>query len=291
MCGWTPRQKIKYYIKNECIEDEANNLPQFVEKSEAAIHTVNGLVRTEAGIEKTIHTFPLSENLREKTKHITQEQVFKNTIENTPYEFKMVEIDKLITSQGVVFLDFVEKLKQSFPQNPSAEQLFDICLTLTKEYAPISRLKANENTYIYASDSADFRVIGVFPKPVKDYQLSSDLITGIPVRSVIVLLGYGLPVATAVEVDKKIFLINGFHRLYALAEMGVKEVPLLIHKITDQFDLSPYKPYITEFLFNHPRPPLMKDFFNPDLTLEIKTIPRRKTIKVQVNHESFDVPL
>jgi len=280
------------YIQTNCTDEEIARLEEINRKWEIGQRIFQTLTEQEAGIQSTVDVRSISDVFNEKLKRIEQEPQFKNTYEKATHGFRMVEIDKLVTYQNGVYLDFVEKLLKELPRNPSEADLIDICLPLKKEYAPVLRLKSADSSYVYSSDSQDLRVIGSYSRPIEKINLAEDTISGVPVRCLITLIGYGLPIVSVLDVNQMLVLFNGFHRLYALRYLGVTHVPVLVQQIPTLADLP--GSCQAQWFYNliaYPRPPLMKDYFTPDLTIDTKTIPRKKTIKVTISHETIDFPI
>ena len=76
----------------------------------------------------------------------------------------------------------------------------------------------------------------------------------------------------ATSVNGRVILTNGFHQAYALRCKGIKKIPLLLKKIgnADLDFASEIQGLKKDYLLKHPRPILLKDFFNKELVHDFK---------------------
>ncbi len=287
--GFTKAYFIEY-IQTKCTEEDIKHTDKLVQDWEKVARIFETMQSTESRVADSIQVLPVSESIARKLKPVQESSIFQNTYSKTNWEFKIVEIDKLITLQNGVYLDFIEKLKNKLPQKLTEDALVDFTISLKKDYAPISRLKNADNQVIYSSDSSDLRVIGSFSQPIETVTLPNEVMTGIPVRCLITLVGYGLPIANVLAMGNRLVLNNGFHRLYVLRSLGITHAPVLLQRIVNIQDVP--TAIQTNFinLISMPRPPLMKDYFSNELTAAVNINPRKKVVKVTIESETFDVP-
>ncbi|MBI2946584.1 MAG: hypothetical protein HYY23_02995 [Verrucomicrobia bacterium] len=83
----------------------------------------------------------------------------------------------------------------------------------------------------------------------------------------------------------RLILNNGSHRSFTLREMGVTRAPAVIQHVSSREELQFVVPSDVvkdpDRYLKHPRPSVMKDYFNPKLR---KVIPSHRRIKqVMVN--------
>ena len=99
-------------------------------------------------------------------------------------------------------------------------------------------------------------------------------------------VGYGTGSMNAYSANGRMILLNGFHRAYALRRKGIKKIPLLVKKIgnTDLEFPDEIKKLKKDYLLKHPRPILMKDFFNDDIVRVFKM--KKATTVLNVNWDS-----
>jgi hypothetical protein len=210
-----------------------------------------------------------------------------------PLEFRLVELEKLVAAQRYVNLDYVEQLTASLPPKPGMEDLIRFCLSPQRPQPLPKSMQMAPNAMSYSSPSADFRFLGGFPKALSEGDVKAAIGGGVPVAAIVLLVGYGSSTCNAFSVDNRIILNNGFHRVYTLLDMGVKLAPLVIQKITNPgLELPPQIAGLpSDYLVDHARPVLMKDFFDTELVRVIHKKPRIKSVQVAWNSGQSFVPI
>jgi len=88
-------------------------------------------------------------------------------------------------------------------------------------------------------------------------------------------------------------LSNGFHRAYALGDLGVEYIPVFVQKITNpELEVPPIVANLPrEYVLEDPRPALMKDFFNTKLVRTLRFKPMNKIVQVQWVANQFSLPI
>jgi hypothetical protein len=154
-------------------------------------------------------------------------------------------------------------------------------------------MRINENSIIYSSENTDFRFLGAIQKPLEKGDLEASSAGGIPTRGLLLLFGYGGSPINAWKVGNRVFLNNGFHRVYALKKVGVTHIPLIMQRVDNpalQFPQT-YQNILKEYLLQSEKLPMIEDYFNPQISIELRTKARRRGVKVVWLSEPIDVPL
>lgn len=108
------------------------------------------------------------------------------------------------------------------------------------------------------------------------------------------VVGYGSNYLSAIHVDGRLILNNGSHRAFALRERGITHVPCAVQQITRREELDVVGPedlkqYPDRYL-SGPRPPVLKDYFDPQLR-KIVSVPRhQRQVKIAFVVEPLDAP-
>jgi hypothetical protein len=138
---------------------------------------------------------------------------------------------------------------------------------------------------VFCSESTDF----CFQESVL---LHPDQITGYenfgPLAGVAgVAVGFGSNFLNVIHDDDsgRLLLHNGYHRACALRAMGITHAPCIIQTVTrrDELDISADSNVAKSpgYYFNAPRPPLLKDYFDPKIR---KVLPVKRMIRmIEVN--------
>jgi len=251
------------------------------------------MIVKENGIAETINSTDIDTRCTSKIKAIVSDVLFQQTFSNCQIELKQVEIEKLVAPQRLVNLDYVEKLIEKLPETPKSEDLIDFCLN-PQQMPPAPKIQqVAQNMVSCSSISPQFRFLGGFPKQLIKEDILASHAGGLPVAAFILLIGYGSPVCNVLSVNDRMILNNGFHRMYALGKIGIKHAPVVIQKITAP-DLE-FPPNVAglpkEYLLNHKRPVIMRDFFDSKLVKIIHKKPTITGLQLSWNFNQAPVPI
>jgi hypothetical protein len=196
----------------------------------------------------------------------------------------MVELDRLVVCQNHVTQTFVEELKLKLGPGPDPQSLFRFCLPVGEYSAPVQIRSVDSKRFVFQSESTDFRfheALLLRPEQIQNYNTFGE------VASVLgLVVGFSSNFLNAICDDdsNRLLLHNGYHRACALRELGITHAPCVIQTVTrrDELDIIA-KPIVARdpgYFFNAPRPPLLKDFWNPRISklLQIKRV--RRTIEL-----------
>ena len=107
-------------------------------------------------------------------------------------------------------------------------------------------------------------------------------------------VGFGTNFMNAIYAEKRLILNNGSHRAYALRKMGITHVPCIIQHLSslDQLDVIAASEVgeNPDFFLKHPRPPMLKDYFNPGLHKVMPVHRRLRQVTVRFEVEENFVP-
>ena len=249
------------------------------------------LEQHEAGIAGEVECLELDPALTllaEKTKADTR---FARAFDTLPTSFGLVELDRLVVCQQFVTRNFVEGLKARLGPAPDPERLFRFCQPLERKDPPVKVDRIEARRFMFTSDSTDFRA----HDPAL---LSADQIEGLtssgPVSAVVgLVVGFGSNYLQAIRADDRLILHNGYHRAYALRELGITHAPCVIQTVTrrDELNLiaSSAVADAPEFYCKAARPPLLKDFFDPRIRKVLAVRRIKKMIEVKYEVREFQV--
>jgi len=107
------------------------------------------------------------------------------------------------------------------------------------------------------------------------------------------VVGYGSNYLNAILCRDRLVLNNGTHRAYALRALGIRRVPCVIQHVTRAEELSLIGPaelhrrpaaYLQE-----PRPPVLKDYFDPRLHTVVRLPRRTKQVRITFRVEELNI--
>lgn len=216
---------------------------------------------------------------------------YQRAFDLLPTRFAMVELDRLVVPQPHVNLAHVERLKQRIGSSPSPEALFRFCQPLDRQEAPVKVRQKGSRRFMFWSDSADFR----FHEPAL---LGPNQVTGYdplgPLGGIVgLMVGFGSNFLNVIQSEDRLLLHNGHHRAYALRELGITHAPCIVQTVTrrDELNLVASSSVCETpvFYFKAPRPPLLKDFFDPALR-KVLTVERLlSVVELSFEVKSYEI--
>src|SRR6266542_2006000 len=290
--AFATQSEVTHYIRTQAIPDERARLNEFLRKWAELQPRVQDLIDSEAGIADTVSVSELLRGHEAQVERYTEDELFKRTFSGLPIVIGMVEIDKLVAAQRTVNLEYVHRLKSSFPKSLGISELLEICVAPTRPMDPIQHLELGPNTHVFSSPNADIRYLGSFVKNITKEDLEAAVEGGIPAAAVISFVGYGGASINVIRAGNRVVLHNGFHRVFALREAGVTHIPVVIQLSNNPaLDFPPQVAGLPkEYLLGMPRPVLMKDFFEPDFAITLRVRKRIKVITLSASVGQHDVP-
>jgi hypothetical protein len=289
--GAMSKPQITLLVRGQCIPEELNNLQKILEGWENASNVFRKIEAHEKGMAD--NNQPIKMDSNPKLDEIQNDPLFKNGFSSYPSDFATVEIDKLIAVQRQVSLPYIDQLTNRIPKNPSLNNLIDICLSPKQNVPSSQSYQLAENVYNFSSPSVDFRFLGGFPKALTEDDLKYCLAGGLPVGAVILFYGYGTGSINVLKANNRLILNNGFHRVYALRKLGITKIPVVVQHIGNpDLEMMPQILGLTkEYLLNHPRPVLVKDFFTNELTTTLRLKNTIRSVRVQWGFEQTDMAI
>ena len=190
-------------------------------------------------------------------------------------ELGFVQVDKLINPLVLLDYEYVEELRATLDGDNEAAF---IRFALPKLVKSSTKALLDQRSVTLVSPQKTFGVVGIHVGEVPDQGLEVRFLIAASPQSIIVSY-----------VGGRLFLRSGIHRAFLLASMGVKEIPcILIHQAQVHPVRGPY-PLFSPAILAEPRPPLLTDALDPDLSLKV---PIQRTHKVvRVSAEDIVIPV
>jgi hypothetical protein len=279
----TLKQFLKY-VKNHAVNPPSSG--KLVEEWLAANEVVRRLEKEEAGVADNPVIQPVDPDDVLLLKFLSH-PLAQNNFNTVPTEVAFVELDQMVVYQPHIDLTFVGQLKEKLGPFPTEEEIFDACLPCSQPETPVKWSRMHEDTYVFVSPSNDLRFLGAMPlqpKHINDYPLPGNVAGIIGLAA-----GFGSNFMNAVYADKRLILNNGSHRACALRELGVKRVPCIVQHVSSREELSVIAcTEITDkpnFYLTEPRPPMLKDYFDPRLrkVMPVRRRWRQVTVKFEID--------
>jgi hypothetical protein len=258
----------------------------------AASHRMTELGSQEPGEPERISMSELPASVHGRLAEISKDRLFQASFAGLPTTFCMVELDRLVAPQREVNLDYVNDLTSRLPGG-RLEDLIEFCIGPHREPPEWKILQTAQNQLIVTSKSLDLRFLGGYRKPLGDDDIAVAHGGGQPVEVVSMLIGYGAPSINVFRANGRMVLSNGFHRVVALRMAGVTHIPVVVQEIAKPEIEFPeqHMGLSRNYLWNDPRPVIVRDFFDESLTIQLRMTPRRKTVKISWGVEDSIIPV
>ncbi|AFS82569.1 ParB N-terminal domain-containing protein [Candidatus Nitrosopumilus sediminis] len=272
-------------VRTYCSPGEISDLSNTLTSWQQARSSLEQIQTQENEVANNMTIFPIEQN--EKLTTLQNSPLFPRTFSNMPSVFGLVDIDTLVATQRNVYLNYVNEMEQRIPDNPSIDDLIDICLPLNPSPPEPKVTQTSQSSWIFSSPSPDFRYLGGHLKDqISEDDIGMTQVGGFPVKAITLFVGYGTSPINVYHANGRLILNNGFHRVYALRRRGITRIPVVVQQVSNpELEFPQQLLGLTRnYLLNNPRPILVKDFFTDGLT---KTFQRKKMITtVQVNAQA-----
>lgn len=227
---------------------------------------------TEAGQADQIELLELPSSLHPLASEVMADSSYRRAFDTLPTRIAMVQLERLIVTQRHVNLPHAKRLRAQLSSTPPPEELFRFCLPLRRPDLSVKIKRTGADRFTLWSESSDFR----FQEAV---MLQPDQIVGHDPKGAVggvigLMVGFGSNFLCAVQSENRLVLRNGYHRAYSLLEHGVTHAPCIVETVSrrDELELvaggrlrdAPV------FYFKAPRPPLLRDFLDPNIRKVIR---------------------
>ena len=286
----TPFEQYRDFLMKELPDSDPSRIQHIAGDWRAASLYLLQLRLTEPTWADNPQLLPVPVELESLVAQVRADPIFHQAF-SLPTEIALVELDRLVVRQELVNLAQVERLKEQLGPAPTPEQVFRVCLPF--DHPPVEHRihAASSDTYVFSSESNDIRFL-------RSVILQPEEVQGIKTHGTIVgvlgiVVGYGSNYLNAIAAEGRLILNNGSHRAYALRDLGITHVPCVVQKAATPSELTSVaagglrkRP---DFYLKDPRPPVLKDYFEPRLRQVLRLRPINRHVKVRFTVETYDV--
>jgi hypothetical protein len=277
LLGQPTLDRYLHFVKTKVLDGADIPRGALVDEWRTANDYYYDLETQEAGIADQIEIRDLDQSLQPLVDEVTNDARFRRAFDTLPARFAMVELDKLIVSQPHVELSHARRLQARLAACTTPADLFRFCLPIDGSEVPVQTRRLGSKRYLFWSRSSDFRFHEA--ALLQPEQISGHDAYGSIGRVLGLMVGYGSNFLNAIRSDDRLMLHNGHHRAYALRAAGITHAPCIVRTVTRR----------DEFYFKAPRPPVLKDFFDPKLRKVLK-IPRLlRAVEVSFETKEYEV--
>jgi hypothetical protein len=258
----------------------------------AAHRVVRRLETQEAGIADDPPRERLGPEYEPLLLEFFKDPLVRHGFNTVPTEVAMVELDRLVVYQKHIDLTFVRQLERELGPAPTDEQVFRTCLLHDHSQPPAKWARVRHDAFVFMSPSNDLRFLGV--QPLETQHLKHDPPHGRPVGIVGLTVGFGSNFLNAVCAERRVILNNGSHRAYTLRKLGVTHVPCVIQHASSREEVDVVAAQEVrrdpDLCLKHLRPPMLKDYFNPELHMVFPAYRRLRHVMVRFQVEEYSEP-
>lgn len=287
------RPTLKQYLR--FVRNNAVDIPdrgRLTDEWNAAHDAITVLGQDEAGAADNPPITRLGPAYDSLLIDLLKDPLIQNGFNTVPTEIALIDLGRVVVYQKHIDLTFAAKLREKLGPTPSREQIFRACLPYNHPQPPVKWSRMHRNSFVFVSPSNDMRYLGAMElrrDHIRGYAPPGDLVGIIGLA-----VGFGSNFLNAFYSDNRIVLHNGSHRAYTLWGMGITHVPCIIQHVSNKHELQAVAASeILEdpsYYLKHPRPPMLKDYFNPNLFKIVKTHRRTRQVTVKFEIDEGFIP-
>jgi hypothetical protein len=290
LLGGTPLDEYLGFMKREPVDADRLDPKQLEATWKAADAVRKKLQRREPDWADFPPLQPVPSEFQELVARIKADPFFQRAFAPLPFALAVVELDRLAVRQKTINLNQVRRIQERLGPSPGPEAVFRLCMAFDHTTIPPRWEVLADGAYDFFSPSNDLRFLEpvvLRPEQVLDYHPFG------PVAAVVALMvGYGSNYLNAIAKDGRLVLHNGSHRAYALRELGLTHVPCVIQHARTEEELmrvamGGLRRYPDVYL-KEPRPPVLKDYFNPQLCQRVRLPHVLRHVQVRFTVEQVD---
>ena len=292
LTGRPTLKRFVRFVRQEAIRPE--NDATLIAEWQAAKELLRKLKREEAGCADNPVTTPVPVDAQYEPllAEFLKDPLVQNGFNTVPTEVAFVELDSLVVYQKHIDLAFVRELKKTLGPAPTDEEIFRACLPYDHPHPPAKWSRVTDTSYTFISPSCDMRFLKAMPlqaRHIKGYPHP-----GAVVGVVGLAVGFGSNFLNALRFENRLILNNGSHRAFTLRDMGFTHVPCVVQHVStrDELDVVAASAirHDPDIYFKHPRPSMLKDYFNPQLRKVMPAHRRVRQITVKFQVEETYIP-
>ena len=293
LLGRPPLTKFLDFVEDLAVNGRAADVKVLTEEWHTARALIRHIAKEELGLVDKPPIGPLPPCMIPLRDQLYKDPVFQHGFNKVgTVEVGMVELDRLVVYQKHIDLAHVQRLKQKLGPSPSEDEIFKLCLPFEHPQPLMRWMKPTSHTYVFISPSNDLRYLEstvLTSKNLIDYP-PPGAISGV----VGVVIGFGSNFFNVIHAEDRLVVHNGSHRAYTLRDMGITHAPCIIRHVTTREELRAVSSSDLrrnpDLYLKHPRPSMLKDYFD-DRLRKLIDVPRRLyQITVKFDVESIDIP-
>jgi hypothetical protein len=291
LIGRPPMGEYLGFIQAQTVNGDKADLGALSDDWRAANDHIRDLEVQEVGWADNPVIVEIQKQLEALRESAAADPIYRRSYSIVPSSVKIIELDRLVVFQKHINLEYVRLIHERLGKSPSDEDIFRFCLPFGQPRPGVQLRRVAQNSFIFVSPSNDLRFLDctvLQPGQVSGYQP-----TGPMAGLVALAVGYGANCLSALHVENRLILQNGSHRAFALRDMGITHVPCVIQHVSRRDELpviaNPEVVNNADLYLKAPRPPLLKDYFDPKLRKLVAVPKQNRPVKISFGVETIDV--
>lgn len=292
LIGRPPMGEFLGFVQVQASDGSKCDLGLLASEWRVANDHIHDLERTERGWADDPPIGDVSPDLVGMRRAVLDNPFFRRAYALLPVAIGTVELDRIAVFQKQINLEFVRKLQGLLGPRPTAEDIFKVCLPLNDPLPPVQlRRIAPGNAFVFMSPSNDLRFLDcavLQPAQVDGYE-GGGRAAGI----LALVAGFSANCFSALQVEGRLILNNGSHRAFALRERGITHAPCVIQRVSRREELPVVAAQEVstdpDRFLKAPRPPLLKDYFDPKLRKLVQVPKRNRHVKITFIVANVDI--
>jgi hypothetical protein len=291
IAGATLREYLSF-MTTEPVGAEAADRTALAAEWRAAHDRLARLRRAEEDWADDVRPRPLPAALEPLAAGVAADPIFRSAFDALPTRLALVELDRLVVSQKTIHLAHVRRLRDRLGAGPTPEQVFRLCLPADHPTPGHRVARVGSDSVVFVCESDDLRFhesVLLAPGQVTGYRPFG------PVAGVVgLVVGFGSGYLNAIACEGRLVLNNGYHRAYALRELGLTHAPAVVQEVkrADEMGAAGGTAFRRnpDFYLRSPRPPVLKDYFDAELRKVVRLVPTARHVRVRFTVEEVDLP-
>jgi hypothetical protein len=291
IAGATLREYLNF-MTTEPVGAETADRTALAAEWRAAHDRLARLRRAEEDWADDVRPQPLPAALEPLAAGVTADPIFRSAFDTFPTRLALVELDRLVVSQKTIHMAHVRRLRDRLGADPTPEQVFRLCLPADHPTAGVRVARVGSDSVVFVSDADDLRFhesVVLAPGQVAGHRPFG------PVAGVVgLVVGFGSGYFNVIACEGRLVLNNGYHRAYALRELGLTHAPAVVQEVKRADEVGAVGGTVfrrnSDFYVRSPRPPVLKDYFDPALRKVVRLVPTARHVRVRFTVEEVDLP-
>jgi hypothetical protein len=260
--GFMSEQDAGNFLTGMCVFQDQGEFESYKNKWAPAADSVSQL---KLRVLSPVNQRELSQLHSDYVKHLIENPGFRQVF-GSNFALREVELERVIAFQRHIDTEYAEELANKMASDD--KYVLDCCLPLVFK----------QELQISFDQTVPGHIIGVGGPEVT---IGGQLVQQ---PGVIFLIGTQPNYVQVVEYENRYFLKNGYHRAYAALLSNRKQIPAVVFRAQDFAMVGALNPtFFSRELLLSAAPPLLCDFLNEKIAVDVKLKPMRKLLRARVD--------